>query len=230
MRKAIIVVACGAVVLGGCESGQFKAREAGALSGAALGAGLGAIIGNQTGSTGAGIAIGSAIGGLSGGLIGNSIDSTNARIDDTDRRLSEQDRQIAENKRLIAELRSQGADARITDRGVVVNLPDVLFEFDSARLTAGAGRTARQIARVVGEQKGRHIAVEGHTDSLGTAAYNQRLSEARARSVADELVVNGIPRGRIATRGFGESRPIASNNSSDGRQRNRRVEVIIENR
>ncbi len=230
MRISVAVLFVGMVGLIGCEGGQFRSREAGALSGAALGAGLGAIIGNQTGSTGAGIAIGSALGGLSGGLIGNSIDATDDRIAATDQRLSEQERQIAENKRLIAELRSRGADARITDRGVVVNLPDVLFEFDSARLSGGANRTVREIAEVVREQGRRSIAVEGHTDSLGTVAYNERLSEARARAVADRLVANGVSRSTIAARGFGESRPIASNSSPEGRQRNRRVEVILENR
>jgi outer membrane protein OmpA-like peptidoglycan-associated protein len=230
MRFGLIGLIVGVVVLTGCEGAQFRSREAGALSGAALGAGLGAIIGNQTGSTGAGIAIGSAIGGLSGGLIGNSIDATDDRIAETDQRLSEQDRQIAENKRLIAELRARGADARVTDRGVVVNLPDVLFEFDSARLTTGAGRTVHEIAAVVQDEGRRRIAVEGHTDSMGTVAYNERLSEARARAVTDRLVTNGVPRGAIVARGYGESRPIASNSSPEGRQRNRRVEVIIENR
>jgi outer membrane protein OmpA-like peptidoglycan-associated protein len=217
------------VGLTGCEGAQFRSREAGALSGAALGAGLGAIIGNQTGSTGAGIAIGSALGGLSGGLIGSSIDATDDRIAATDRRLSEQDRQIEENKRLIEELRARGADARVTERGVVVNLPDVLFDFDSARLTAGAQRTTREIAEVIADQKSRRISVEGHTDSLGTVNYNERLSEARARAVADSLAMNGVPRNRIGSRGFGESRPLATNSSAEGRQRNRRVEVILEN-
>lgn len=230
MRFGLVGLVVGMVVLAGCEGAQFRSREAGALSGAALGAGLGAIIGNQTGSTGAGIAIGSAIGGLSGGLIGHSLDATDDQIAETDRRLSEQDRQIAENKRLIAELRARGADARVTDRGVVVNLPDVLFEFDSSRLTADASRTVREIAAVLREQGRRHISVEGHTDSLGTVAYNERLSAARAQAVADRLIASGVPRSGLVARGYGESRPIASNSSPEGRQRNRRVEVIVENR
>jgi outer membrane protein OmpA-like peptidoglycan-associated protein len=228
MRRLTLSVVAGLLLMG-CEGAQFRSREAGALSGAALGAGLGAIIGNQTGSTGAGIAIGSALGGLSGGLIGSSIDATDDRIAATDRRLSEQDSLIAENNRLIAELRARGADARLTERGVVVNLPDVLFDFDSARLTPPARRTAREIAGVLAEQKSRPIAVEGHTDSLGTAAYNDRLAEARARAVADTLAGNGVPRQRIRAQGYGESRPIATNSSAEGRQRNRRVEVILEN-
>jgi outer membrane protein OmpA-like peptidoglycan-associated protein len=213
----------------GCESGSIRAREAGALSGAAIGAGLGAIVGNQTGSSGAGIAIGSAIGALSGGLIGNELDRQDDALADRRRRLDAQDQQIAENRRLIEQLRRGGADARETSRGVVVNLPDVLFEFDSARLTGGAARTVDEIARAIKEVSGRSISVEGHTDSVGTLSYNQRLSESRARSVADALHRVGTPKRVMSVRGFGENDPITSNSSESGRQRNRRVEVIIEN-
>lgn len=219
-----------AALVSGCDGRSLGATETGALGGAGLGAGLGAIIGHSVGSTGAGVAIGSAFGALTGGLVGNSIDSTNKQIDANAQRLANQDRMLEENRKIIDELRSRGADARVTDRGVVVNLPDVLFEFGSDRLTSGAVDTAKEIVNVVRDTPGRHIAVEGHTDSVGTLGYNQRLSEDRAHSVASQLVAEGIQRGRISTRGFGETKPIASNSSESGRQRNRRVEVIIENR
>ncbi len=214
----------------GCENSRFGAREKGALGGAAVGAGLGAIIGNQVGSPGAGVAIGSAIGAVSGGLIGNQIDANQQVLDDREARLKAQERELEENRKIIDELRRRGADVRSSDRGVVVNLPDVLFEFDSARLTTAASRTVREIASVVGGIPDRRISVEGHTDSLGTVAYNQKLSENRARSVAQELSTNGISRRQIVTRGFGESDPISSNQTENGRRRNRRVEVVIENR
>ncbi len=229
MKKIIALFSI--CLLLGCENqGGLRARDAGALGGAAIGAGLGAIVGNQTGSSGAGIAIGSAIGALSGGLIGNSVDKQNDTLEARRQRLDEQDRQLKENRKLIEELRSKGADARGTSRGVVVNLPDVLFQFGSARLTQGAEGTVREIARVVGDTTDRHISVEGHTDSVGTFAYNQRLSDDRARAVSVELIANGVARKRITSRGFGEGDPVASNNTEEGRQRNRRVEVIIENR
>ncbi len=227
MKKFIAIVLC--MLLVGCENQQFGAREKGALGGAAVGAGLGAIIGNQTGSTGAGIAIGSAVGALSGGLIGNQIDSQDKVQRDRQSRIEEQDRELRENRRLIDELRSKGVDARVTSRGVVVNLPDVLFEFNSSRLTGDARSTVREIARVVKDSARRHISVEGHTDSVGTVAYNQRLAESRAHSVVNELMQHGVPHGRLSSRGFGESRPVASNKTDEGRQRNRRVEVVIEN-
>jgi len=213
-----------------CENARFGAREKGALGGAAAGAGLGAIVGNQVGNTGAGIAIGGAIGALSGALIGNEIDNQNDALDQREERIRAQQRELEENRRLLEELKRRGTDVRSSERGVVVNLPDVLFEFNKADLTAEARRTIKEIAEVARDVPKRRIAVEGHTDSVGTVEYNQRLSERRARSAADELIYNGIARSRLSVRGYGESRPIASNESASGRARNRRVEVIIENR
>jgi len=217
------------ILLAGCAAQDWGAQETGALGGAALGAGLGAIIGNQVGSPGAGIAIGSAFGALGGGLLGREVDSQNRTLDAQEKTLEEQERQLAENRRLIDELKAHGTDARITARGVVVNLPDVLFDFDSTRLTSGAYETTREVARAVNADGVRKISVEGHTDSSGTEDYNQRLALGRARAVSTQLSDQGVRRSRMSTRGFGESNPIASNQTETGRQRNRRVEIVIEN-
>ena len=230
MRSVRIL--CALFVLGSvtaCESGQIKSREKGALGGAALGAGLGAIVGNQTGSSGAGIAIGSAVGAVAGALIGNEMDTQDAARAETDRKISDQEQVLAENKKLIEELRARGTDARMTRRGVVINLPDVLFEFDRAALTGDARSTVREIAVALRGVGDRAILVEGHTDSVGTYDYNQRLSEDRAESVASALVREGVSRRQVSSRGFGERDPISSNDTSSGRSRNRRVEVIVEN-
>lgn len=218
------------VLIGACENAQFRNREKGALAGGAIGAGLGAIVGSQVGSGGAGVAIGSAVGALSGGLFGQALDDQEDAMNAADERLALQERELAENRRILNELRARGADVRRTDRGIVVNLPDVLFEFDSARLTGDARGTVGEIAGVVKNYEGRRVAVEGHTDSVGTVSYNLRLSQDRARSVANELVAHGLSNRNIVTRGLGESDPIASNLNESGRSRNRRVEVIIENR
>ncbi|MDZ4786667.1 MAG: OmpA family protein, partial [bacterium] len=85
-----------------------------------------------------------------------------------------------------------------TDRGVVVNLPDVLFEFGKARITNPAQRTIRDISEVIMSVPARGIYVEGHTDSVGTLTYNQKLSEDRSWSVADELVKDGVEKGRLS--------------------------------
>lgn len=228
MRRVLLLL-CVCVAISACQGRQFKSREKGALAGTAAGAGLGAIIGHETGKTGAGVAIGAAAGALAGALIGNESDRADERIAGTNERLNRNDQLIRENQKLIRELRSRGADVRSTERGVVVNLPDVLFEFDKAALTYDARLTVAEIADVLKGVQSRKISIEGHTDSVGTIAYNQRLSESRARTVAGELTRQGVSRRRISTRGFGESDPIASNRTEHGRGRNRRVEVIIEN-
>jgi outer membrane protein OmpA-like peptidoglycan-associated protein len=159
--------------------------------------------------------------------------------DDMSRRqeeiLARQREEIARNRELLEELRERNLDVRETARGVVVNLPDVLFEFDRADLTRDARRTVGDIADVLlRSARGRQVSVEGHGDSIGSQAYNQRLSEVRAESVADALVSDGVNRRRLHTRGFGKTRPVAPNTlhgraNPAGRAKNRRVEVIIEN-
>jgi len=231
-RWAVRSLAICVVLIAGC-SGPMRApnaREKGALAGGALGAGLGAIVGNQVGNTGAGIAIGSAFGALSGGVIGNEIQRDSEAMAEQGDRIARNEQMLSENRRLLEELRSGGLDVRETQRGIVANLPDVLFEFGRADLTGGARQAVGNIARVASRASGRTISIEGHTDSVGTAQFNQRLSEQRAHSVADALIDRGVSSNRVRTRGFGKDRPITSNSSEEGRRRNRRVEVIIENR
>jgi outer membrane protein OmpA-like peptidoglycan-associated protein len=226
MKKIFLVVLI--LTSAACDNASFRNREKGALAGGAMGAGLGAIIGHQVGSAGAGVAIGSALGALSGGIIGSAQDRTEDDINASDQKLDEQERQLAENKKILDELRARGADVRSTKRGIVVNLPDVLFEFGSSQLTSEARNTVGDIADVVKKYEDKRISVEGHTDSVGTVNYNMRLSQDRARSVANELNYKGIAGQKLKTKGYGESDPIASNQSETGRRRNRRVEVIIE--
>ncbi len=218
------------ISLTACQgNGGLGTTEKGALTGGALGAGLGAIVGHATGHTGAGIAIGSGAGLLAGGAVGSGVAERDRQIDQRGQSLAEQERRLAENRQLIEELRNRGADARSTKRGVVVNLPDVLFEFDKSKLTSSARRTTKDIGEVISSVKGRNIYVEGHTDSDGTLIYNQKLSEDRAWTVADDLVGNGVDKGALFVKGYGENDPIASNSTEAGRKRNRRVEVIIGN-
>jgi len=230
MSRYFITLIALSLVVGCAEQGGVSTTGKGVLTGGALGAGLGAIIGHQTGNTGAGIAIGSAAGLLGGGLVGNQVEQGDRKFEERGRAIENQEKILEENRRLIEQLRNRGADVRTTDRGIVVNLPDVLFEFDSARLTNDARRTARDISEVVAGVPSRSIYVEGHTDSVGTLTYNQKLSEDRAWSVADALAKDGVRRDRLFVKGFGENDPIASNSTEAGRKRNRRVEVIIGNR
>ncbi len=224
-----LVLAATLFSLSACESYSFGATEAGALGGAAAGAGLGAIIGHQSGNTGAGIAIGSAAGALGGALIGGQIEREDRRLDQRDQHIAQQGEIIEQNKRLLEQLRSKGVDVRDSDRGVVINLPDVLFDSGKSSLTRGAQGTVSEIAEVLKTVEDRTISVEGHTDSIGTIEYNYRLSDERARSVSDALVRDGLPPRQIRTKALGETDPIASNRTEEGRRRNRRVEVVILN-
>ena len=174
-----------------------------------------------------------------------------------ERLAAEQQRQAAEAARLAAEQQRQAAEAqarqmleaaerekaelrdklrqqlnqvletRETARGLIVNVSDVLFDFDKATLRPGAREKLARVAGILLTQAGLNIAVEGHTDSVGSDSYNQRLSEQRAGSVRDYLVRQGIRPGTVATSGFGESRPVVSNNTAAGRQQNRRVEIVV---
>jgi len=229
MKRFISIVSLLALsFVSACASPGDK-TAIGAGAGTALGAGLGAIIGSATGDAGPGIAIGAGSGAVIGAALGNALDAQDERNDATREALERNRAQIEENQRIIDELRRRGADVRRTDRGVVINLPDVLFEFDSYQLTSDARATVQEISNVLGTVEHRSLAVEGHTDSIGSTSYNYQLSLNRARSVSRALQRNGIPSARIRTEGFGEGQPIATNNSEAGRARNRRVEIIVEN-
>ena len=226
-----------ALVVGAAACAQpLSNREKGALGGGALGAGAGAIIGSQKGHAAQGAAIGGALGGLAGAVLGDQTDKQEAANAATQEQLEQQKAELARNQELIEELKRRKLDARGSDRGVVVNLPDILFDFDKATLTRGAGEGVADIADVVTKQAdGRRLAVEGHTDAIGSPAYNQRLSEERARTVASALSLHGVSHTRVSVKGFGASSPVAPNHNPDGtdnpdgRARNRRVEVVILN-
>ena len=136
----------------------------------------------------------------------------------------------AEAARLAAaELQQQLEDleAERTERGIVLTLSDVLFASNEAVLEPGAARNIQKIDEFMKSYPEREAVIEGHTDSVGDEDYNLGLSRDRAFAVRQALVGEGIPAYRISTQGFGEAIPVASNQSRDGRQQNRRVEVIF---
>ena len=118
-------------------------------------------------------------------------------------------------------------ETRESARGLIVNMSDVLFDTAKATLKPGAREKLARVAGVLLAYPGLEITVEGHTDSVGTDKYNQDLSERRAASVRGYLVSQGIPRETIEAMGFGESRPVVTNDTASGRQQNRRVELVI---
>lgn len=121
-------------------------------------------------------------------------------------------------------------EARQTERGLVVTLGDVLFEVARAELKPGATARLANLVDVLRENPESTIAIEGHTDSTGDDNYNLGLSQRRADSVKAYLISQGIDPMRITARGLGEGVPVASNNDAAGRQQNRRVEVVIQDR
>lgn len=110
---------------------------------------------------------------------------------------------------------------------VLSDLGNVLFAFDSAQLTSEAQALLADVSMRLTGASLISVRVVGHTDSVGSAAYNQGLSERRARSVADFLVAQGVPAGKLSTEGRGESQPVADNASDAGRAQNRRVELYV---
>ena len=125
------------------------------------------------------------------------------------------------------ELELAELNAKKTDRGIVLTLGDVLFEFDKADLLPGAFRTINKLALFLKEYENRNLLIEGHTDSIGTPEYNLDLSRRRAEAVRIALIEKEIISDRIIIKGYGESYPVASNATEAGRQQNRRVEIII---
>jgi outer membrane protein OmpA-like peptidoglycan-associated protein len=188
------------------------------------------------GNPGAGAAIGTALGAGAGALVGDRLQKRDQELSEQQQQIEQQQQEIARNQQLIDQLKKQNLEARETERGVVVNLPDVLFEFGKADLTGNARAKVRSISEVLNEQaKGRRVSIEGHTDSIGSDAYNQGLSERRAESVASTLESDGVNSQRITVKGYGKRYPVAPNTNPDGtdnpagRAKNRRVEVVIEN-
>jgi outer membrane protein OmpA-like peptidoglycan-associated protein len=197
--------------LAGCSVIEQNPRAAkGTVIGAATGAGTGAAIGGIVGGgkgAGKGAAIGAVVGAIGGGAIGAYMDR---QARDMEVVLAEQDRLRREQERLQVVLAS-----------------DVLFESGKAYLQPGARDKLRNIAGVLNRYPQTNIQVVGHTDSRGSEESNLVLSRQRAEAVAGELSAVGVSRARMSIRGEGESRPVASNDTAEGRQQNRRVEINI---
>jgi len=221
-----------AMVIAGCAGGEISTREKGAGIGALGGAAAGGLIGSAVGHPGIGAAVGGALGLGAGALVGDQLQGQENRQKEQQRSIDQQRVEIDKNRALIEELRRRNIDARETSRGVTVNLPSVNFEFDRADLTRDGMNKVDQIASIIRrDAPGRRIIVEGHAsrESAAQEAYNQRLSERRANTVADALERNGVNGRNLSSQGVGTRSPVASNDTESGRQQNRRVEVIIEN-
>ncbi|WP_415922149.1 OmpA family protein [Tateyamaria sp. SN6-1] len=213
MHKIPFVLSLGAVVaLGACTdpgtlggNPENKNANQGALIGAGTGAVIGALISDDRGR---GAVIGAALGGAAGAGIGYSLD------------------------RQEAELRRDLGNDRVTitntgDRLIVSFPQDILFAVNSFAVRPDLQSDLGVLASSLGDYPNSTVQIVGHTDSDGEAAFNQQLSERRANAVADVLLNNGVPFNRVQTFGRGESQPIASNLTPEGKAQNRRVEIVI---
>jgi outer membrane protein OmpA-like peptidoglycan-associated protein len=116
---------------------------------------------------------------------------------------------------------------RDTARGLIVNMSDVLFDFNQATLKPGTKEKLARVSGILLAYPSLHLSVEGHTDSIGTPEYNMKLSQRRADAVREYLVSNNINAANIQAVGLGEANPVASNSTAQGRQQNRRVEMVV---
>jgi len=232
IKQNTIIFSLLTLFVAGCAGGDITTREKGAGIGALGGAAAGGAIGAAVGHPGIGAAVGGVLGLGTGALIGDQLQGQENKQKEQQKALDQQRADIERNRALIDELKKRNIDARETSRGVMVNLPNVNFQFDSADLTPDGRGKVDQIANIIRrDAPNRRITVEGHAsrESAAQEAYNQRLSERRANTVADALERNGVNGRSISSQGVGTRAPIATNDNESGRQQNRRVEVIIEN-
>ena len=215
MKKLVGILLALTLVVAGCATTGYPPSNAqqGALLGTGVGAATGAILGGAIGGSGEaallGAAAGAVVGGIAGGMIGSYMDRQEQEL-----------RQALANVEAASIQREQNI-LEVTFRS------DVLFDVNSAVLKPGAYDEIDRVAYVLKKYPQTMIRIEGHTDSTGSEQYNQMLSERRAMAVRDALVQRGVDPRRIQVIGFGESKPIATNQTEAGRQLNRRVTIVI---
>jgi outer membrane protein OmpA-like peptidoglycan-associated protein len=150
-----------------------------------------------------------------------------AELDNAARRTAMLEAQKAELRVLLLQQFNAILQTRDTARGLIVNMSDVLFDTAKSSLRPLAREKLAKVAGIVSGHPGLRLDVEGHTDSVGGDAYNQQLSEQRGESVRGYLTQQGMAAGSVSSKGFGKTQPVASNDTAQGRQLNRRVELVI---
>ncbi|HEY3744863.1 MAG TPA: OmpA family protein [Gemmatimonadaceae bacterium] len=192
------------VVLSGCAG--MSQQQRGAVIGATTGAAVGGVIGNQTGSTARGAIIGAVVGGAAGAIIGHQMD--------------QQAKELQQN--------IPGATIQRVGEGIAVTFASgILFPFNSTEILPDGRTNLQQLASSLEKYPNSDILIVGHTDSVGTDAYNNDLSQRRALAAQSYLQSLGVPAARLQATGRGESEPIQSNDTDAGRAQNRRVEIAI---
>ncbi len=213
-KKRFSLLLCCILLLAGCaETGTMTKGQKGGLVGAGGGAAVGAILGqvitHDTKGTLIGAAIGAAVGGAGGYGVGKMMDN------------QERDMRDALATSEAAAVTREGNLLAVTFRG------DVTFDTNSTEVRKGLYSEINRVAGVLNQYPQTLIMVEGHTDSVGSDAYNMDLSRRRANAVKNLLVQRGVASSRIEVVGYGKTMPVATNSTEAGRQMNRRVEIKI---
>ncbi|MGC9457232.1 MAG: OmpA family protein [Halothiobacillaceae bacterium] len=210
MKQAVFVVAA-AMLAVGCATGPYGEPPSRTATGAVIGAGTGAALGNVIAGSGnktGGTLIGAAVGATVGGLIGRQMD-----------------RQEAELRQQMA---GSGVDVYREGDTIRLQAPEnITFDVNRTDIKPPFRPVLDQLANSLIQYPGTVVRIEGHTDSTGSAAYNQTLSENRAESVRGYLIRQGVDGQRLHAIGFGMTQPIADNATAAGRALNRRVEILI---
>lgn len=206
MKRVLVLFVMMALVVSGIGCASMKKRDKGAVIGATAGAVIGGVIGKQAGNTAVGAILGAAIGGAAGAYIGNYMD-----------------KQAEEMKRDI-----DGATIERVGEGIKITFNSgILFDVNKSDLRAEAKTNIDKLAVILNKYPDTKIVVEGHTDSDGSDDYNLKLSQLRAQSVANYVSIQQVDPTRFTIMGYGESQPVAGNDSPEGKQQNRRVEIAI---
>ena len=210
MKKVISLLLCGVIVLSCGMSNLGKGSLIGSGAGAVLGAGIGYLIGQNGEGAAIGAAVGTAVGAGTGALIGNAMDK---------------------KAKELAELENAQVETTTDVNGLkaikVTFDSGILFDFNKATLKADAKRNLDKFAAEMSDMPDTDITVLGHTDNVGTAEANQKVSDNRAKAVSNYLQGKGIAASRIIAEGHSFNDPVADNSTAEGRAQNRRVEIFI---
>lgn len=204
LRVSLIMIVSMVMIISGCAS--WNKTQKGAVVGTAAGGTMGAVIGRASGNTALGAIIGATVGGATGAIIGNQMDKQ------------------------AEEIKNTVPDAKVerVGEGIVVEFnSNVLFGFDESTLSADARTNLDKLVKVLDAYPDTDIEIQGHTDSKGSVAYNQALSERRATAVSGYLAGQGTSDSRLTIKGYGETVPKYENSTAEGRTENRRVEFLI---
>ena len=230
LRAFIATSLLSTLVLGGCSNPQPGPDKTvgGTVLGAAWGAGTGAIVGNQIGHRGQGAGVGAGLGAAAGMMTGGAMDYTEGALVDQKRQMQGLAIQNRANRQHLANV--QDALDHAAAQGVTSRY-QLFFDTDATSLRVGSVAALEGYAESLRrDPRVTVITVEGHADDSGTPDYNQRLAEARARTVASYLAGRGISMDQIQIQSYGSTRPVATNSTPMGRQMNRRVEIATQAR